>query len=41
MPLAAAYKVSAWNQEKVIIKIGKNKIFAVIIDYAILNSGRR
>ena len=23
MPLAAAYKVSAWNQEKVIMKIDK------------------
>ena len=31
MPLAAAYKVSAWNQEKVIMNIDKNKIFAVIM----------
>ena len=31
MPLAAAYKVSAWNQDKVIMKIDKNKIFAVIM----------
>ena len=31
MPLAAAYKITAWNQEKVIMKIDKNKIFAVIM----------
>ncbi len=31
MPLAAAYKIFAWNQEKVIMKIDKNKIFAVIM----------
>ena len=31
MPLAAAYKVAARNQEKVIMKIDKNKIFAVIM----------
>ncbi len=31
MPLAAAYKVSAWNQAKVIMNIDKNKIFAVIM----------
>ena len=31
MPLAAAYKNSARNQEKVIMKIDKNKVFAVIM----------
>ena len=31
MPFAAAYKITAWNQEKVIMNIDKNKIFAVIM----------
>ena len=31
MPLAAAYKIFAWNQDEVIMKINKNKIFAVIM----------
>ena len=31
MPLAAAYKILARNQEKIIMKIDKNKVFAVIM----------
>ena len=31
MPPAAAYKIFTWNQEKVIMNIDKNKIFAVIM----------
>jgi len=31
MPLIAAYKITARNQEKIVMKIDKNKIFAVIM----------
>ena len=31
MPLAAAYKITAWYQEKVMMKINKSKVFAVIM----------
>ena len=31
MPLAAAYKITARNQEKIMMKIAKDKIFAVIM----------
>ena len=31
MPLAAAYEITAWYQEKVTMKINKSKVFAVIM----------